>query len=61
RTDTTSTSTQFTPAVPGQLIWFRSQATDRAGNAEPPNPNGDMSTAQAIVLSHAIMLPIVMK
>lgn len=43
----------------GRIYWLRSQAIDIVGNVEPANANGDLATSQAILLSHAIMLPIV--
>jgi hypothetical protein len=45
-----------------QTYWFRSQATDVAGNVEPAHPNpGDLSTDQAVSFTHAIMLPVILK
>ncbi len=57
----TAVSAMFDPPVPGQIYEFRSQATDLVGNIEPPHPNPDMDTTQAILLSHAIMLPIIQR
>jgi hypothetical protein len=51
----------FNPPQPGQHYAFRSQAIDRAGNVEPPHSQPDITTEQAILLPHAIMLPIVQK
>jgi hypothetical protein len=59
--NTTQTAAYFEPPD-GLTYWFRSQAADLAGNIEPPHPNpGDLSTDQAIFLSHAIMLPLVLR
>jgi hypothetical protein len=56
---TTQTSAMF-DRPDAQTYWFRSQATDLAGNLEPLHPGpGDTNTDQALLLSHAIMLPIV--
>jgi hypothetical protein len=58
-TDTTQRSAIFSPPDPATIYHFRSQATDRAGNLEPPHPTADASTDQAITLPYAIMLPII--
>ncbi|MFZ0546720.1 MAG: N-acetylmuramoyl-L-alanine amidase [Candidatus Promineifilaceae bacterium] len=59
--NTTYTSAFF-DAPDGQTYWFRSRATDKADNVEPVHPNpGDLNTDQAILLTHAIMLPLVRK
>ncbi|MCP4427696.1 MAG: hypothetical protein GY803_24695 [Chloroflexi bacterium] len=57
--DTAAVSASFTPSDPAQTYEFRSQATDLAGNVEPPHANPDLDTTQAILLSHAIMMPII--
>jgi hypothetical protein len=57
--DTTGTSAIFVPPDPGQTYWFRSQAKDALGNEEAAHAQGDTSTEQAILLSHAIMLPVI--
>jgi hypothetical protein len=49
----------FAPPDPEQVYWFRSQAIDQAGNVEAPHAAGDVSTAQAILLPHDIILPII--
>jgi hypothetical protein len=55
----TTSSLQFTPSYSG-TIWFRSQATDGLGNIEPLHADpGDLSTDQAISLTHDIMLPLI--
>jgi hypothetical protein len=60
-TATTQTAALFDPPD-NQTYWFRSQATDLAGNVEPPHPApGDLNTEQALLLSHAIMLPVIEK
>ena len=60
-TATTATAATFPPLQPGQHVAFRSQAVDHAGNVEPPHSQPDITTEQAILLPHAIMLPIVQK
>jgi len=48
-----------TCAVPDTSVyWFRSQAVDFAGNQEPAS-NGDVSTAQALVLTRRHWLPLI--
>lgn len=48
--NTPLTSTLFTPPDPNQIYWFRSQATDKAGNVEPAHSgSGDLSSEQAII------------
>lgn len=60
-TGTIQTSTEFDPPD-SQTYWFRSQATDNASLVEPPHPDpGDVNTDQALSISHAIMLPIILK
>jgi hypothetical protein len=50
-TQTTAVTTTFTPPTPGQVYWFRSLATDNAGNKEaPPSGDGDISTDDAVNL-----------
>jgi hypothetical protein len=60
-TATPATAASFNPPQPGHHYAFRSQAIDQAGNVEPPHPQPDITTEQAILLSHVIMLPIVHK
>jgi hypothetical protein len=55
------TSASFTPPQPTLHYAFRSQAIDHAGNIEPPHSQPDITTEQAILLPHVIMLPIVQK
>lgn len=59
--NTTSTDIAFTPPNGNQIYWFRSQAIDRAGNVESLHSSGDISTSEAIVLSHVIMLPMIVR
>jgi hypothetical protein len=57
----TQTNVIFDPPD-NQTYWFRSQATDVAGNIEPAHLNpGDLSTDQAVSFTHAIMLPVILK
>lgn len=52
------TTAAFAP--PDDHIYeFRSRALDAAGNAEPAHTIADIDTDQAILLSHAIMLPVI--
>ncbi|GIK56501.1 MAG: hypothetical protein HND44_16010 [Chloroflexi bacterium] len=53
-----ATSTRFVPPD-SQVYEFRSRAIDAAGNAEPAHITADISTDQAILLTHAIMLPVI--
>lgn len=56
--DTTLTTSRFYP--PDEQVYeFRSQAADMAGNMEAPHASADINTHQAILLSHAIMLPFI--
>jgi hypothetical protein len=41
-----------------QVYYFRSQATDTAGNVEPPHPVADANTSQAVLVAPAVYLPI---
>jgi hypothetical protein len=43
------------------VFWFRSQATDAAGNVEivPPDSPGDIHTGEAVYLEHSVILPII--
>lgn len=60
--DTTmATSAIFSPPDPSRIYWLRSQAVDLAGNAETPPAGGDMNTGQAILLTHDIMLPAIVR
>lgn len=40
---------------------FRVHATDKAGNQETPHSTADISTHQAILLPHAIMMPVIQR
>jgi hypothetical protein len=55
---TTKTSAVFYPPD-GRVYWFRTQATDNAGQIESPNANGDMSTNQAIRVHRVILYPLI--
>ena len=64
--NTSGNSVIFTPPAASlaneNLIYeFRVQALDRAGNSEPPHAQSDTDTDQAILLPHAIMLPIILR
>lgn len=56
-----------TPATTATYVWpdseivyrFRTQAIDKAGNVETAHATADISSDQAISLSHAIMLPAI--
>ena len=58
-TETTKTDALFSPPNPAAIYEFTIQATDIAGNQQPLPTVPSTSTEQAILLSHAIMLPIV--
>ncbi len=58
-TNTAVTSATFIPPDETKTYEFRVQATDKATNSEPLHANADVNTNQAILLSHAIMLPLV--
>jgi hypothetical protein len=55
-----NTSTHFIPPD-GQVYEFRSRAIDAVNNVEPAHPIADITTDQAILLSHAIMLPVIQR
>ena len=59
-TTTVNTSALFAPPDPDQTYEFRIIATDLAGNVETKT-EPDLSTAEAMDLPHAIMLPIILK
>lgn len=59
-TTTVNTSATFTPPDPEQTYEFHIIATDHAGNIEIKT-EPDLSTAEAIDLPHAIMLPMIKK
>lgn len=58
-TDTTTINGFFQPPNPAEPYEFSAQATDKAGNQELSPTTAEANTEQAILLSHAIMLPIV--
>ncbi len=60
-TNTAGGSAIFTPPDASLTYEFRSQAFDNAGNSEPPHTQSDTDTDQAILLPHAIMLPIILR
>jgi hypothetical protein len=60
-TNTTALQTIFSPPDAAQIYEFRMIATDVAGNRLPDNSPAATSTEQAILLPHAIMLPMVTK
>lgn len=49
------------PATEGTIYEFRSQALDQAGNTETAHTQPDATSDQAILLPHAIMLPIIQR
>ncbi len=59
--DTTTTNGLFTPPSPAETYEFNIQATDNAGNQQPLPATAVIDTDQAILLPHAIMLPIVIR
>ncbi len=62
QTNISQTFSPFNPPDPAQQYEFRLRATDVAGNTQPPEtPADSLGTQQAIELSHAIMLPIVVR
>ncbi|GAB4278773.1 MAG: hypothetical protein Kow0080_30610 [Candidatus Promineifilaceae bacterium] len=60
-TRTQQTAGFFTPPVPGTIYNFRVQASDILGNNEAPHTTPDVTSEQAVALSHAIMLPVITK
>lgn len=55
-----ATSSPFNAPEAGQQYEFRLRATDVAGNSQPDStPPDPLGTQQAILLSHAIMLPMI--
>lgn len=56
--NTTMTNGNFLPPD-DQVYEFRIFATDLAGNSQTPSPTPETDTSQSILLSHAIMLPVV--
>jgi hypothetical protein len=49
----------FVAPQPGAIYWFRSQASDAAGNVEAPHVGiGDANTSEAIILTYQYRLPI---
>ncbi len=59
KTATNKTSAFFTPPDSAANYEFRSQATDSLGNIEAVHDTADINTEQAIIHSHAIMLPVI--
>ena len=59
-TTTLNTTAVFNPPDPDQTYQFRIIATDHAGNVETKT-EPDFSTAEAMDLPHAIMLPLIRK
>jgi len=55
----TGTAVTFNPPNSSATYWFRTQAVDILGNTEPYQTNGDMSTAQAIILDQNTYLPMI--
>lgn len=58
---TISKSTGFTPPNPGLVYQFRVYATDNVGNVEGVSDIPDIDTTQAILLSNAVMMPMIAK
>jgi hypothetical protein len=62
QTNISQTFSLFNPPDPAQQYEFRLRATDVAGNTQPPETPADpLGTQQAIELSHAIMLPFIIR
>jgi len=62
QTNISQTFSLFTPPDPAQQYEFRLRATDVAGNTQSPETPADpLGTQQAIELSHAIMLPFIIR
>jgi len=57
--NTTATVHVFTPPIPGQIYWFRTQAKDAAGNVEPVLTNAVRNTGQAVPFSHSMIMPLI--
>ncbi|HID51495.1 MAG TPA: hypothetical protein EYP41_05600 [Anaerolineae bacterium] len=60
-TNTAGGSVMFSPPDASLTYEFRSQGIDRAGNTEPAHTEADVNSDQAILLPHAIMLPIILR
>lgn len=58
-TNTAQTSSVFVPPEPNGKYAFRSQAEDTLGNKEAVHPTADTSSEEALSLSHAIILPVI--
>jgi hypothetical protein len=56
---TTAVSANFTPPDPAKTYQFRVHAIDNAGNSETPHASPDTDTTQALVLSNAVMMPLI--
>jgi hypothetical protein len=60
--DISQTYSLFHPPDPTKNYEFRLQATDIAGNSQPDSTPADpLGSQQAILLSHAIMVPLVIR
>ena len=59
--EVSSTSAMFSPPNAAEAYEFRSQATDRLGNAEEPHETADISTEQATSLDFGFYLPLAMR
>jgi hypothetical protein len=55
-----STTAFFSPPDPNAVYAFRSQAMDVLGNMEPARETADITSDQAIFLSHAIIHPVIL-
>ena len=58
--DVQGTSAYFSPPDQNAVYAFRSQARDMLGNTESVHETADVTTEQAISLSHAIILPVIL-
>jgi len=59
-TNTSATMATFMPPQVGTTYWFRSQALDTAGNVEAEHVgDGDINTAQALLMDEAAWFPVI--
>ncbi len=61
RTNTPDTEGLYVVNGPHQTLGFRSRAVDQIGNLEPAKTTPDLTSDDAISLSHAILLPVLLR